>query len=498
MANLTARKNLAELIKTANASHEGGLKRSLGAVNLILLGIGAIIGAGIFVLTGEVASQYAGPAITISFVIAAFACACAGLCYAELASMIPVAGSVYTYSYATVGEFFAWIIGWDLIIEYLFAASTVSVGWSGYIVSFLKPLGIVIPPALTSAPFAYDDVLSFHTTGAIVNLPAMAIVAIVTTILVIGVQESARFNNIIVAIKTTAILMFLIAGVSYVNTANWVPFIPENKGTLDNGLWSFLTSSDFGHFGYTGIFRGAAVIFFAYIGFDAVSTAAQEAKNPQRDLPIGILGSLVICTILYIAVGLVLTGIVPFPQLAVPDPIAVGIDATGLTWLSPIIKLGAIAGLSSVVLVMLLGQPRIFFSMANDGLLPPAFSKVHPKFKTPYISTIITGGVAMVLAAVFPIGILSKLVSLGTLLAFAMVCLAVIILRRTHSTMDRPFKTPFSPYVPVAGIVACLGCMAFVNGFAWKLLIGWMVIGIAVYFLYGAKHSKIQNEPSKK
>lgn len=313
------------------------------------------------------------------------------------------------------------------------------------------------------------------------NFPAMAIVAIVTTILVIGVQESARFNNVIVAIKTTVILMFLVAGVSYVNTANWVPFIPENTG-------------EFGHFGWTGVFRGAAIIFFAYIGFDAVSTAAQEAKNPQRDLPIGILGSLVICTILYIAVGLVLTGIVPYPQLAVPDPIAVGIDATGLTWLSPIIKLGAIAGLSSVVLVMLLGQPRIFFSMANDGLLPPAFSKVHPKFKTPYISTIITGGVAMLLAAVFPIGILSKLVSLGTLLAFAMVCLAVIILRRTHTTMERPFKTPFSPYIPVAGIIACFGCMAFVNPFAWALLGVWMFIGIVVYFLYGARHSKVQRE----
>ncbi len=494
MANLTARKNLTELIKSANASHEGGLKRSLGAINLIMLGVGAIIGAGIFVLTGEVASQYAGPAITISFIVAAFACACAGLCYAELASMIPVAGSVYTYSYATVGEFFAWIIGWDLIIEYLFAASTVSVGWSGYIVSFLKNIGIVIPQALTSAPFAYDDALGFHTTGALINLPAVFIIAVVTVILVIGVQESARFNNVIVAIKTTVILMFLIAGVSYINTGNWVPFIPENKGTLDNGLWSFLTSNDFGHFGWTGVFRGAAVIFFAYIGFDAVSTAAQEAKNPQRDLPIGILGSLVACTILYIAVGLVLTGLVPYPKLAVPDPIAVGIDATGLTWLSPIIKLGAIAGLSSVILVMLLGQPRIFFSMANDGLLPPAFSKVHPKFKTPYISTIITGIVAMVLAAVFPIGILSKLVSLGTLLAFAMVCLAVLILRRTHATMERPFRTPFTPIVPIAGIIACLGCMAFVNRFAWELLGIWMVIGIGVYFLYGAKHSKVQQQ----
>ncbi|TAE30573.1 MAG: amino acid permease [Candidatus Kapaibacterium sp.] len=494
MANLTAKKNLEELIGQANSTHEGGLKRTLGAVNLILLGIGAIIGAGIFVLTGEVASQYAGPAITLSFVVAAFACACAGLCYAELASMIPIAGSVYTYSYATLGEFFAWIIGWDLIIEYLFAASTVSVGWSGYIVSFLKGLGITIPQAITGAPIAYDDVLGFHATGAIVNLPAMFIVGAVTTILVVGVQESARFNNIIVAIKTTVILMFLAAGVSYVNTGNWVPFIPENKGTMDNGLWAFITSSDFGHFGYSGIFRGAAVIFFAYIGFDAVSTAAQEAKNPQRDLPIGILGSLVVCTLLYIAVGLVLTGIVPYPKLAVPDPIAVGIDATGLTWLSPFIKLGAIAGLSSVILVMLLGQPRIFFTMANDGLLPPAFSKIHPKFKTPYVSTIITGGVAMLLAAVFPIGILSKLVSLGTLLAFAMVCLAVIILRRTNPNTERPFKTPASPYIPAAGIIACLGCMGFVNSFAWMLLAGWMAIGIAVYFLYGAKHSKVQQK----
>jgi APA family basic amino acid/polyamine antiporter len=484
MANLTAKKDVDELIRQSKMTHEGGLKRSLGAINLVLLGIGAIIGAGIFVLTGEVASQYAGPAITISFVIAAFACACAGLCYAELASMIPISGSVYTYSYATLGEFFAWVIGWDLIIEYLFAASTVSVGWSGYIVSFLKGIGIVIPQAFTNAPIAYDDVLGFHATGALMNLPAMFIIGVVTTILVIGIQESARFNNVIVAIKMTVILIFLAAGVSYVNTGNWVPFIPENTG-------------EFGHFGWTGVFRGAAVIFFAYIGFDAVSTAAQEAKNPQRDLPIGILGSLVICTILYIAVGLVLTGIVPYAKLAVPDPIAVGIDATGLTWLSPFIKLGAIAGLSSVILVMLLGQPRIFFAMSNDGLLPPAFSKVHPKFKTPYISTIITGGMAMFLAALFPIGILSKLVSLGTLLAFAMVCLAVIILRYTNPKTERPFTTPWSPIIPGAGIIACLGCMGFVNSFAWMLLMGWMAIGIAVYFLYGAKHSKIQQKLSK-
>jgi APA family basic amino acid/polyamine antiporter len=481
MANLTARKDLTELIKQANTSHEGGLKRTLGATNLVLLGIGAIIGAGIFVLTGEVASQYAGPAITISFIIAAFICACAGLCYAELAAMIPISGSVYTYSYATIGEFFAWIVGWDLIIEYLFAASTVSVGWSGYIVSLLKNVGISIPAALTSAPFAYDDALGFHATGAFMNVPAMVIIGIVTVILVIGVQESARFNNIIVAIKTSVILIFLLAGFSYIKTGNWSPFIPENTG-------------EFGRFGWSGIFRGAAIIFFAYIGFDAVSTAAQETKNPQRDLPIGILGSLVFCTLLYIAVGLVLTGIVPYTSLAVPDPIAVGIDATGLTWLSPIIKLGAIAGLSSVILVMLLGQPRIFFTMANDGLLPQAFSKVHPKFKTPYVSTIITGAVAMALAALFPIGILSKLVSLGTLLAFGMVCLAVLILRRTHPEIERPFRTPWAPVVPLAGILACLGSMYTVNIFAWELFAVWMALGVVVYFVYGMRNSKLQKQ----
>jgi basic amino acid/polyamine antiporter, APA family len=481
MANLYAKKNLKDLMTQGSDAHGGGLKRTLGPLNLIMLGIGAIIGAGIFVLPGEVASQYAGPAITISILIAAFACACAGLCYAELASMIPIAGSVYTYSYATIGEFFAWVIGWDLIIEYLFAASTVAVGWSGYAVSLLKAIGITIPQALTNAPVSYDDKLGFIATGSFINLPAVFIVGLVTVILVVGIQESARFNNVIVAIKLTVILIFLAAGVSYVNTGNWVPFIPENTG-------------EFGHFGWTGVFRGAAVIFFAYIGFDAVSTAAQEAKNPQRDLPIGILGSLAVCSILYVCVSLVLTGLVPYPQLAVPDPIAVGIDATGITWLSPFIKLGAVAGLSSVILVMLLGQPRIFFTMANDGLLPPAFSKVHPKFKTPYISTIITGGVAMTLAALFPIGILSKLVSLGTLLAFAMVCLAVIMLRRSDPNVTRPFRTPWSPVIPIAGIVSCLGCMFFVNSFAWMLLIVWMAIGIGVYFLYGAKHSKVQRE----
>jgi basic amino acid/polyamine antiporter, APA family len=478
MANLTVRKPIADLLKAAHGSE---LKRTLGAVNLVFLGIGAIIGAGIFVLTGEVASQYAGPGIVISFIVAAFACACAGLCYAELASMIPISGSAYTYTYSTLGELFAWIVGWALIVEYLFAASTVSVGWSGYVVSLLKTFGISFPAALANAPVAYDDALGFHMTGAIVNVPAIAIVLAVTALLVIGVEESARFNNIVVILKTTVITLFLIAGVSFVNTANWVPFIPENTGS-------------FGSFGWSGIFRGAAVIFFAYIGFDAVSTAAQETKNPQRDLPIGILGSLVICTVLYIAVGLVLTGLVPYPKLAVPDPIAVGIDATGLTWMSLPIKIGAVAGLSSVILVMLMGQPRIFLTMAKDGLLPPAFSKVHPKYKTPYVSTLITGGVALVLAGLFPIGILSKLVSLGTLFAFGMVCLAVYLLRKREPELPRPFRTPMMPLIPFAGIAACIFCMSFVNAFAWELFIGWMVLGVVVYFVYGVKNSVLQQK----
>jgi len=471
------------LLTTEADGQEHGLRRELTALNLVFLGIGAIIGAGIFVITGEVAANYAGPAIIISFLIAALACACAGLCYAELASMIPVSGSAYTYAYATLGEFFAWIIGWDLIVEYLFSAATVSVGWSGYLVSVLNGFDIHIPEAFTNAPVGYNEIEhTFEITHAgIINIPAMLIVLILTVLLIVGVKESARFNNVIVIIKTFVILCFIIAGAFYISTANWVPFIPKNTGT-------------FGQFGWSGIFRGAAVIFFAYIGFDAVSTAAQEAKDPKRDLPIGILGSLIICTILYIAVALVITGIVPYPQLGVPDPIAVGVDATGLTWISPLIKLGAIAGLSSVVLVLLMAQPRIFYTMAKDGLLPKAFSRVHHRFKTPYISTMIVGALAMVLGGLFPIGVLSKLVSLGTLLAFAAVCLAILILRKKHPEYPRHFKTPFSPYIPVLGIVSCLGVAAFLNRYAWITMGVWLSIGLVVYFAYGIKHSRLKGQ----
>lgn len=481
MKNIFKVKPLSQIThEVGNESH--GFKRALSSLNLIALGIGAIIGAGIFVLTGEVAAHYTGPGIVISFIISGLACACAGLCYAELASMIPVSGSAYTYSYATLGEFFAWIIGWDLIVEYLFAASTVSVGWSGYVVSFLHNVGVHFPASLSSAPIVYNELsnsFEFSQVG-IINLPAIFIVFLVSVFLVIGVKESARFNNIIVFIKLSVILIFIFAGVAFINFDNWTPLIPENTG-------------DFGSFGWSGILRGAAIIFFAYIGFDAVSTAAQEAKNPQRDLPIGILGSLFACTLLYIIVALVLTGIVPYQKLGVPDPIAVGVDATGITWLSPLIKIGAIAGLSSVVLVMLMGQPRIFFTMSKDGLLPPVFSRVHKKFRTPYMSTIIVGILSMFLAGFFPIGVLSKLVSLGTLLAFAAVCFAILVLRKTQPDVPRHFRTPFSPYIPILGIVSCLGVTTFLNIYAWIAMGIWMSIGIIVYFVYGYKHSKLRN-----
>ena len=436
MANqLFATKSL-ELLRKQAADEEHGLKRALRAIDLVMLGVGAIIGAGIFVLTGQAAANYAGPAIVLSFVASGIACAFAGLCYAEMASVIPIAGSAYTYSYATMGEFLAWIIGWDLVLEYMFGAATVSVGWSGYVVSFLKGFGIHIPPALASAPLFYDPATHAWTqTGAIVNLPAVFIAGVITTLLVIGIRESANVNTAIVFVKVAVVIGFILAGFSFINRQNWTPFIPENTGV-------------FGQYGWSGILRGAGVIFFAYIGFDAVSTAAQEAKNPQKDLPRGIIGSLVICTILYIAVAAVLTGIVHYSKLNVPDPIAVGIDATGLLWLGPIIKIGAIAGLSSVILVMIMGQPRIFWSMANDGLLPQWFSKVHPKFRTPYITTILTGILVAVLGGLFPIGILGELVSIGTLFAFVLVCGGVWVLRRTRPEIHRPFKTPLVPVVP--------------------------------------------------
>lgn len=459
---------------------EHGMQKVLTATNLVLLGIGCVIGTGIFVLTGTAAAMHAGPAITLSFLLSGVGCVFAGLCYAEFASMLPVAGSAYTYSYATLGEFMAWVIGWDLILEYLFASSTVAVGWSGYMVSFLNDFGIHIPDALCHSPINYTKETGWFFTGNIINLPSVFIIVIVSALLVIGIKESTRFNNVIVIVKVAVVLLFIGFGASYIDVDNWTPYIPENTGV-------------FGQYGISGIFTGAGVIFFAYIGFDAISTAAQETKNPKRDMPIGILGSLLVCMLLYVAVSAVLTGIVDYRELNVSAPIAIAIDRTGeaLFWLRPLIKIGAIAGLSSVILVLLLAQPRIFYTMAKDGLLPKSFSRLHPKFRTPHITTVLTGACAAVMSGLLPINILGELVSIGTLLAFTIVCASVLVLRLKKPYLHRPFKTPWVPFVPVMGMLICLSQMLALPLDTWLRLIGWMAIGLIIYFAYGYWHSHL-------
>lgn len=464
-----------EIIRNAS-SGEHQFKRSLNGTSLLLLGIGGIIGAGIFVLTGQAAGSYAGPAVVISFLISALGCACAGLCYAEFAALIPVSGSAYTYARATMGKFIAWIIGWDLILEYLFGASTVAVGWSGYVVSFLKDMGVSFPTALSRGPWNYVPGEGWTPTGALINLPAALIMLACTVLLIVGIRESAKFNNVIVVIKVTVILLFILFGASYINWDNLTPFIPPNTG-------------EFGQFGWSGVLRASGVIFFAYIGFDTVSTLSQETVNPQRNMPIGILGSLAVCTILYVLVAFVMTGIVPYQQLNDPAPIAVAVNAAGegLGWLGPLIKLGAIAGLSSVVLVLLMGQPRIFFAMARDGLLPGLFAKIHPKFGTPFVTTAVSGLLGAVIAGLFPIGILGELVSIGTLLAFVIVCVGILVLRRTQPELHRPFRTPWVPFIPIFGAVASFAQMAFLPFDTWVRLLAWMALGALIYFAYGRR-----------
>jgi APA family basic amino acid/polyamine antiporter len=457
------------------------LHRTLDARALTLLGIGAIIGTGIFVLTGTAAANHAGPALVISFLIAGLGCALAGLCYAEFSAMIPVSGSAYSYSYATLGEGVAWFIGWNLILEYLFAAGTVAVGWSGYVVSLMEQLGVHLPPALTNAPFTKGTGhLEIVRTGALINLPAVLVIAAMTALCYIGIHASARFNAIVVAIKVTVILLFIGFGIWVVNGANWQPFIPPNTG-------------EFGHFGWSGILQASGIIFFAYIGFDAVSTAAQEAKNPQRDMPIGIMASLVICTILYVAVSAVLTGMVHYSQLGTAAPVALALDRhPELAWLAGWIKLGAIAGMTSVMLVMMLGQPRIFYAMSRDGLLPPLFRKVHPKYRTPYIGTLITGVLAAVIGGLFPVTILGELVSIGTLLAFTTVCIGVLVLRYTRPDLPRPFRVPAPWLVCVSGALLCTGMMASLPHDTWLRLLVWTLIGFLIYVFYGYRHSELR------
>jgi basic amino acid/polyamine antiporter, APA family len=459
---LFSTKSFADLQAEAD---RGLLRRSLGPWNLTALGIGSIIGTGIFVLTGTAASQNAGPALVFSMIISAVGCAFSGLCYAEFAAMVPVAGSAYTYAYATAGELFAWIIGWDLILEYALSTATVAVGWSGYFVSLAHDVGITVPASLAGAPGGF-------------NLPAALIVFVVVALLVIGIKQSADTNTLLVAIKTLVLIVFIAAGAAYVTRANLTPFVPPNTG-------------EFGHFGWSGVLRGAGVMFFAYIGFDAVSTAAQEAKNPARDMPIGILGSLAICTVIYVLVAIVLLGIVPYQELNVSDPLAVGIDATGLRWLSPVIKVAALFGLFSTMLVTLLAQTRIFYSMSRDGLLPGVFAVVHPRFRTPHLSTILTGTIIALVAGFTPIAVLGQLVSIGTLLAFVLVSIGVIILRRTAPDIPRPFRTPGVPFVPIAGALICLAQMASLPMATWERLFIWLGLGLLVYVGYSSRSSRL-------
>jgi APA family basic amino acid/polyamine antiporter len=480
--DLFRRKSVTDL--QAEAAQDHSLKRALGPWNLTALGIGAIIGTGIFVLTGTVAAQNSGPAVVLSFVIAGLASVFAALCYAEFASLVPMAGSAYTYGYATLGEFIAWIIGWDLVLEYALGAVTVAIGWSGYVVSFLHDIGIDIPARLSAAHGSPVTLADGTTVTAVFNLPAVIIIAIITALLVVGIKESANVNNVIVFVKVAVVLVFIVGAIHAVNPANWHPFIPPQTVGPD-GL------PIKGAFGWSGVMTGAAVVFFAYIGFDAVSTAAQEARNPQRDMPVGIIGSLLVCTVLYILVSGIATGVVPYTELNVPDPIAVVADRAGLGWISSFIKLGAIAGLSSVILVMLLGQSRVFYSMARDGLLPEWVNKVHPKFQTPWVTSIVTGLAVAIPAGWFTVREAGSLVSIGTLLAFVIVSIGILVLRVREPGLARPFKAPIIWFTAPAGAFSALYLMVSLPWRTWERLIIWFVIGLVLYGTFGYRHSRL-------
>ena len=493
--SLLATKSIAALRAEADAASGTSLKRALGPLNLVTLGIGAIIGAGIFVLTGQAAALHAGPAVPISMGLVGVACAFAGLCYAEMASAVPVAGSAYTYAYATMGELVAWIIGWDLVLEYAAGAAGVGVGWSGFFVSLLGLFGVHLPPALAASPTLWCTAsqvgtmaapgcahAGFNLTGAIVNLPAVVIVALMSSVLVIGIRESARVNNFIVFLKVAIVLLVVIVGLGHITPSNWKPFIPPNAG-------------EWGTLGWSGVLRGAGLVFFAYIGFDAVSTTAQEAKHPQKDMPIGILGSLAVCTVLYMVVSAVLTGMVPYTELNVPAPMAYAMEKVGAPWgIQAAIDIGAVLGLASVILVMLLGQSRVFFAMSRDGLLGPWAGKVHPTRRTPYLSTIYTGIAVGLASGLLPLQLLGQLVNIGTLLAFVLVCAGVWILRHKRPDLDRPFKTPFVPFVPIMGILTCFGLMLTLPADTWIRLVVWLLIGFAIYFGYSRNHSVLRQQ----
>jgi len=484
------KKSIPQLLAEANESGEGTLQRSLTSFNLVALGVGAIIGAGLFSLTGIAAADNAGPAVILSFIIAAVGCGFAGLCYAEFASMIPVAGSAYTYSYATMGEFMAWIIGWDLVLEYALGAATVAASWSQYFSQFIEGFGVHFPPSLLHGPWE----------GGVVNLPAIVIVCLLSLLLMRGTKDSSAVNNVLVIVKVAVVLVFIALGWAFINPANHTPFIPVNMGEEavkagTKGFFEFFASDDFGHFGISGILRGAGVVFFAFIGFDAVSTAAQEAKDPQKGMPIGIIGSLVVCTLLYVLFSYVMTGLENYTKFAGDaKPVATAFAQTGYTFLNKFLIVAILAGYTSVILVMLLGQSRVFYSMSKDGLLPKVFSELHPKNQTPWKTNLMFMVFVSVFAGFVPVSDLGHMVSIGTLFAFSLVCIGVLILRKSDPQLVRPFRTPWVPVVPILGIIVCVLMMASLPIVSWERLAIWMALGIAIYYAYSKKHSKIRNE----